>query len=166
MVNQKQGINMDKFDRNIQRELLQHLCDIYPDSADSSFSKAFSEKFGGMNTFTANILYLAGHGLIEVKLSNEIGRRLPYVIDSFTKITSKGIDFIRDDGGLGAILNVQTIKFHRDAVVVLEDLIAISNMNDEQKEKAKSTLSKMSTEALKTVVQAATTAGLSALLGK
>ncbi|WP_228713412.1 hypothetical protein [Klebsiella quasipneumoniae] len=72
---------MDKFDRNIQRELLQHLCDIYPDSADSSFSKAFSEKFGGMNTFTANILYLAGHGLIEVKLSNEIGRRLPYVID-------------------------------------------------------------------------------------
>ncbi|HBQ8757060.1 TPA: hypothetical protein L9Z02_004101 [Klebsiella pneumoniae] len=119
-----------------------------------------------MNTFTANILYLAGHGLIEVKLSNEIGRRLPYVIDSFTKITSKGIDFIRDDGGLGAILNVQTIKFHRDAVVVLEDLIAISNMNDEQKEKAKSTLSKMSTEALKTVVQAATTAGLSALLGK
>ncbi len=40
-----------------------------------------------------------------------------------------------NDGGLSAILNVQTIKLHRDAVVVLEDLIAISNMNDEQKEK-------------------------------
>lgn len=158
MANQKQGINMDKFDRNIQRELLQYLCDIYPDSADSSFSKAFSEKFGGTDIFTANILYLAGHGLIEARLSNEIGRRLPSVVDSFTKITSRGIDFIRDDGGLGAILNVQTIKFHRDAVVVLEDLIAISNMNDEQKEKAKSTLGEMSTEALKAVVQTATTA--------
>lgn len=71
-----------------------------------------------------------------------------------------------NDGGLSAILNVQTIKLHRDAVVVLEDLIAISNMNDEQKEKAKSTLGEMSTEAIKTVVQAVTTAGFSALLGK
>ncbi|SPR85429.1 hypothetical protein CNR480_01054 [Klebsiella pneumoniae] len=51
-------------------------------------------------------------------------------------------------------------------MVVLEDLIAISNMNDEQKEKAKSTLGEMSTEAIKTVVQAVTTAGFSALLGK
>lgn len=157
---------MDKFDRTIQRELLQRLCDIYPESADSSFSKEFSEKFGGINIFTANLLYLAGHGLIEIRLSNEISRRLPSVMDPFTKITSKGIDFIRDDGGLGAILNVQTIKFHRDAVIVLEDLIAISNMNDEQKAKAKSTLGEMSTEAIKTVVQAVTTAGLSALLGK
>ena len=83
-----------------------------------------------------------------------------------TKITNKGIDFIRDDGGLSAILNVQTIKFHREAIVVLEDLIAMSNMNDEQKEKAKSTLGELSTEALKTVVQTATTAGLSVLFGK
>ncbi|WP_308561828.1 hypothetical protein [uncultured Klebsiella sp.] len=157
---------MDKFDRNIQRELLQYLCDIYPESADSSFSKTFSEKFGSINIFTANILYLAGHGLIEARLSNEIGRRFPSVVDSFTKITSRGIDFIRDDGGLGAILNVQAIKFHRDAVVVLEDLIAISNMNDEQKEKAKSTLGELPTEALKVAVQAATTAGLSKLFGQ
>ncbi|HED2701121.1 TPA: hypothetical protein R4Z25_000093 [Klebsiella oxytoca] len=119
-----------------------------------------------MNIFTANIFYLADHGLIEARMSNEMGRRFPSVVDSFTKITSRGIDFIRDDGGLGAILNVQTIKFHRDAVVVLEDLIAISNMNDEQKEKARSTLGEMSTEAIKTLVQAVTTAGLSALLGK
>ncbi len=113
----------------------------------------FPKKFGGTNTFTANILYLAGHGLIEARLSNEIDRRLPSVMDSFTKITSKGIDFIRDDGGLSAILNVQTIKFHRDAVVVLEDLFTISNMNDKQKEKAKSTLDEMTKEALKKVVK-------------
>ena len=71
-----------------------------------------------------------------------------------------------NDGGLGAILSVQTIKLHRDTVVVLEDLIAISSMSDEQKEVAKSTLSGLSAEALKTVVQALTTAGLSILIGK
>ncbi|WP_211136268.1 hypothetical protein [Serratia sp. PL7] len=74
------------------------------------------------------------------------------------KATVKGIDFILNDGGLSAILNVQTVKFHRDTVVVLEDLIAISSMSSEEREKAKSKLEELSSEALKTVVQAATTA--------
>ena len=69
-----------------------------------------------------------------------------------------------NDGGLSAILNVQTIKFHRDAVVVLEDLIALSGMNDAEKEKAKSKLSELTTESLKAVVQTVTTAGLAALM--
>lgn len=157
---------MEKFDRNIQRELLQHLCDIYPESAGNDFMPEFIFKFGSEQNFAANILYLADHGLIQTRVSNELGNRSVRIMGSMTKITSKGIDFIRDDGGLGAILNVQTIKFHRDAVVVLEDLITISNMNDEQKEKAKLTLGEMSTEALKAVVQAVATAGFSALLGK
>ncbi|HAS1785249.1 TPA: hypothetical protein I4G64_10330 [Enterobacter cloacae] len=104
----------------------------------------------------ANLLYLEGHGLIS---SGLVAGSSSYSINfgSLT-ITVRGIDFMQDDGGLSAILNVQTIKFHRDAVVVLEDLIAISNMNEAEKEKAKSTLGELSTEALKTVVQTATTA--------
>ncbi|MFS7191045.1 hypothetical protein AB6864_00905 [Serratia proteamaculans] len=157
---------MDKFDRTIQRELLQYLCDVYPGTADSNFMGVFADKFGSRDILTANLMYLEGHGLVDIKMSKELGHRIPRIIDSFTKITNKGIDFIRNDGGLGAILNVQTIKFHRDAVVVLEDLITISNMSDEQKDKAKSTLGAMSTEALKTVVQTVTAASISALLGK
>lgn len=148
---------MDKFDRNVQRELLSYLCDIYPETADTSGLSPFFEKFGSRANFTANALYLAEHELLVVKVSNEIGRGVT-IIDQLTKITSKGIDFIRDDGGLSAILNVQTVKLHRDTVVVLEDLIAISNMSDVDKEKAKSTLAELSTEALKTIVQKATTA--------
>ncbi|CAI0724444.1 hypothetical protein [Serratia grimesii] len=155
---------MDKFDRTIQRELLQYLCDIYPETADSHLMEEFAEKFGSIKTLSANILYLAGHGLLEARVSNELGYRSPQIIYALTKITSKGIDFIRNDGGLGAILNVQTIRFHRDTVVVLEDLIAISNMSDAEKDKAKSTLGDMPTEALKAVVQTITTAGLTALL--
>lgn len=147
---------MDKFDRALQRELLTYLCDIYPETADSSGLKPLIEKFGSKANFIANALYLAEHGLIVAERSNELGNRSVSIIESMTKITSKGIDFIRDDGGLSAILNVQTIRFHRDAVVVLEDLIAISNMNDSDKERAKSTLGELPTEALKTVVQTAT----------
>lgn len=79
-------------------------------------------------------------------------------------ITAKGIDFIQHDGGLSAILNVQTVKLHKDTAVVLEDLVTISSMNDEEKKKAKSTLSELSAEALKTLVQTVTTAGLTVLL--
>lgn len=157
---------MDKFDRTVQRELLQYLCDIYPETPDSNLMGEFANKFGSINILAANILYLAGHGLLEARVSNELGSRSPQIVYAFTKITSKGIDFIRNDGGLGAILNVQTIRLHRDSVVVLEDLIAISNMSDAEKDKAKSTLGAMSTEALKTVVQTVTAAGISALLGK
>ncbi|HBX8329838.1 TPA: hypothetical protein MIH90_04300 [Klebsiella pneumoniae] len=116
-----------------------------------------------MHKLLANINYLCEHGLIKNHSSIILKDR-----SILTRITAtaKGIDFMLNDGGLSAILNVQTIKLHRDAVVVLEDLIAISNMNDEQKEKAKSTLGEMSTEAIKTVVQAVTTAGLSKLLGQ
>ncbi|HBW4740584.1 TPA: hypothetical protein ME588_005265, partial [Klebsiella pneumoniae] len=109
------------------------------------------------------INYLCEHGLI--KNNSSIILKDRSILTRITA-TAKGIDFMLNDGGLSAILNVQTIKLHRDAVVVLEDLIAISNMNDEQKEKAKSTLGEMSTEAIKTVVQAVTTAGLSKLLGQ
>ncbi|KDV95796.1 hypothetical protein AB00_1398 [Raoultella ornithinolytica 2-156-04_S1_C1] len=80
--------------------------------------------------------------------------------------SAKGVDFMLNDGGLGAILNVQTIKFHRDAVVVLEDLITISNMDDEQKDQAKSSLGELSIKTLESVVQAGTTAVLSKLLGQ
>ncbi|HCB2458554.1 TPA: hypothetical protein MYS09_002826 [Klebsiella aerogenes] len=125
----------------------------------------YKSVFGSEDNLVANLIYLRDHGLIDCHLQQVMTGAYMVMLDN-TKITNKGSDFIRDDGGLSAILNVQTIKFHREAVIVLEDLIAISNMNDEQKEKAKSTLGELSTEALKTVVQAATTAGLSKLFGQ
>ncbi|ELY0891344.1 hypothetical protein GJJ25_19740 [Klebsiella pneumoniae] len=125
----------------------------------------YKSAFGSEDNLVANLIYLRDHELIDCHLEQVMSGSYIVMLDN-TKITNKGIDFIRDDGGLSAILNVQTIKFHREAIVVLEDLIAMSNMNDEQKEKAKSTLGELSTEALKTVVQTATTAGLSVLFGK
>ncbi|AWD06201.1 hypothetical protein AM407_15865 [Klebsiella aerogenes] len=131
---------------------------------DDEYKDELRDLYDSHDDFLANLLYLEEHGLI-VSGVRPVEDGYRYNTKQI-KITAKGVDFIQQDGGLSAILSVQTIKFHRDAVVVLEDLIALSNMSDEQKDKAKSTISEMTTEALKTVVQAATTAGLSVLFGK
>lgn len=155
---------MIKLEREKQKKLLQILFNAYPNHLQKNAYVELKSMFDSDDTFIANLLYLEEHELIHSGLQQHLN---DYSINfGAIKITAKGIDFIQQDGGLSAILNVQTIKFHRDAVIVLEDLIAISNMSSEQKEKAKSTLGEMSTEAIKTVVQAVATAGLSALLGK
>lgn len=157
---------MDKFDRKLQREILQACVDSYPAAPlleQFNLTEVAECAESNIQKLLANINYLCEHGLIKNHSSIILN---DHSILTRITATAKGIDFMLNDGGLSAILNVQTIKLHREAVVVLEDLIAISNMNDEQKEKAKSTLGEMSTEAIKTVVQAVTTAGFSALLGK
>lgn len=155
---------MIKLEREKQKELLQILFNAYPNHMQNKAYVELKSMFDNDDTFVANLLYLEEHELIHSGIRHHLSG---YSINpGAIMITAKGIDFIQQDGGLSAILNVQTIKFHRDAVIVLEDLIAMSNMTNEQKEKAKSTLAEMSTEALKTVVQAATTAGISVLFGK
>lgn len=153
---------MRKFSREKQKELLEILSRSYPQSPGAAEEKEIDALFESPEEFVPNAMYLEEHGLI---LTNAIsGFQGTTIHTDLMKITAKGIDFILRDGGLSAILNVQTIKFHRDAVVVLEDLIALSSTSDADKEKAKSTLSEMSTEALKTVVQTVTSAGLTALM--
>lgn len=152
--------------RKLQNELLQLSAFCYPAFCHYKINEIydFNNKYPIISSASRDELwrevnYLKDHGLLtldsQCSIRSDLGN---FCIYGFIKATVKGMDFIFDDGGLSAILNVQTIKFHRDAVVVLEDLIAISNMNEAEKEKAKSTLGELSTEALKTVVQTATTA--------
>lgn len=62
-----------------------------------------------------NLHYLSGHNLGEIHL-------LPG--GTAFKITSRGIDFLRDDGGLAAILGVKTVKIHADTLSELKALLA------------------------------------------
>jgi hypothetical protein len=153
---------VEKFDRGRQHKILEILLKSYPYALKAEDWNEIYTLFPEFNEYYANLLYLEAHGLI---LS---GIKMESVPISYSPknifITAKGIDFIKHDGGLSAIINVQTIKFHPETVVVIEDLIAISNMSDADKDKAKSALGEMSTEALKVVVQKITTAGLTALL--
>ncbi|EPA9111042.1 MAG: hypothetical protein E7G96_02700 [Serratia liquefaciens] len=155
---------MQKFDRELQRHILQGCINSYPRQASyNSFdpTKIMAADNEDEMKLAANIIYLSEHGLIKIiQQTNDDPWNL---IDNIVA-TKDGVDFMQQDGGLSAILNVQTIKLHRETIVVLEDLIAISNMSEGEKEKAKSTLSELSAEALKAVVQTVTTAGLAGLL--
>jgi len=158
--------------RKLQNELLNLAAFCYPSFCRHEIKhiENFNEKYPTISSASRDELwrevnYLKDHELLimdrECSINASIGN---LSIFGFIKATVKGMDFIFDDGGLSAILNVQTFKLHRNAVIVLEDLIAISNMSDKEKEHAKSTLGELPLEALKTVVQAATAAGLSALM--
>jgi hypothetical protein len=60
----------------------------------------------------SDLAYLEGHGLLEVRWFSRFLSSHPVT----ARITSKGLDFLQDDGGLGAILGVVTVKLHEDAV--------------------------------------------------
>lgn len=150
--------------RKLQNELLTLAAFCYPAYCQHKIRDIgdFHEKYplicsSSSDELWREVNYLKDHGLLtmdsQCSIRSDLGNLCIY---GFIKATVKGMDFIFDDGGLSSILNVQTIKFDRKAVVALEDLIAMSNMSDAEKEKAQSTLGELSSEALKTVIQTVT----------
>ena len=58
--------------------------------------------------YAANLQYLADHGLAESQISIGIDGHMSF---GPPRITHRGLDFLADDGGLGAVLNTLTVKF-------------------------------------------------------
>lgn len=137
---------MDKFDRSIQRETLQLLYAAYPNELTSVQMDEIERLYPDADSLIANMLYLQQHQLIisGLKESTE-----GYVLVNRPTITHKGIDFIRDDGGLGAILNVQTIKLHDSTIIALEDIIRIANLPDDKKSGLIAKLRELPADAIK-----------------
>ncbi|WP_219117111.1 hypothetical protein [Janthinobacterium sp. UMAB-56] len=99
-------------DRVLQNELLTYLSETYPKMT------IMGEWIGRNPNVSPNLHYLYEHGLIDGSYSQEIGGTKTF---SQAKITSAGLDFLADDGGLTAILGVVTVKLHDDTI---RDLIA------------------------------------------
>ncbi|OIV47605.1 hypothetical protein BK025_02795 [Sodalis sp. TME1] len=153
---------MDKFDRELQREFLLALYSALPDGIDHLIYEGFKEKFGGELNLIANLNYLEGHGLLSCEITLYIDGDYQVNTDSI-KITSKGIDFIRDDGGLGAILNVVNIRLHNDTISRLEAIISASNAPPEDKTTLISTLLKLPADSIKHLNMKLLDAGLAHL---
>lgn len=143
---------MDWLDRNLQREILKELNNIYPDSKTYEYwiDAAIAQVVGVIETVgeaelyiakrSANLRYLAEHGLVVCNDKD---------LSATVKITAKGIDFLADDGGLSAILGVVTVKLHSDTIQALLDAkINEANIPPEEKSRLKSILSKMGDVAL------------------
>lgn len=143
---------MDWLDRNLQREILKELNNIYPDSKTYEYwiDAAIAQIVGVIETVgeaelyiakrSANLRYLAEHGLVVCNDKN---------LSATVKITAKGIDFLTDDGGLSAILGVVTVKLHSDTIQALLDAkINEANIPPEEKSRLKGILSKIGDVAL------------------
>ena len=143
---------MDWLDRNLQREILKELNNIYPDSKTYEYwiDAAIAQIVGVIETVgeaelyiakrSANLRYLAEHGLVVCNDKN-----------LSVKITAKGIDFLTDDGGLSAILGVVTVKLHSDTIqALIAAKIDQAEISDSEKSWLKKELGKIKDTALST----------------
>lgn len=151
---------MDKFDRTTQRKLLQLLYDVYPNELTSSQMKDIDSYFSEQENRDANLLYLEQQQLIRSGLKPDA---VGYSLVNRPHITHKGIDFIREDGGLGAILNIQTVKFHDSTITALEDIIRVANLPDEKKSGLISKLRELPADAIKHLILQLLTKGVLSL---
>lgn len=144
---------MDWLDRNLQREILKELNNIYPDSKKYEYwiDAAIAQVLGVIETVgeaelyiakrSANLRYLAEHGLVVCNDKD---------LSATVKITAKGIDFLSDDGGLSAILGVVTVKLHSDTIQALIAKIDQAEISDSEKSWLKKELGKIKDTALST----------------
>lgn len=141
-------------DRATQRQALRILADVYPNSIQTQRELAHLP----VDNIHALLGYLEQHRLVDCEwFASFKDRRV-----QSARITALGLDFLADDGGLGAILGVVTVKLHEDTIKALfAERIDASDIPQEQKSALKKRLETMGSEALKVATQEAIKAGLS-----
>lgn len=100
-----------KIERELQKRILETLADAYPESI-YQVNKALHLPESEEDKMLANLVYLDEHGLIEngYKIIRSAGGGTHWSNTGGTVITAAGLDFIADDGGLGAILKTVTVR--------------------------------------------------------
>lgn len=152
----KQGIAMGEFlDRGQQRKLLLELRDDHPHPKHYALK---GDEAGRREA--VNLHYLIEHGLVEGKL--EFSGTGDRSARCRARLTHKGLDFLADDGGLGAILGVVTVKLHDDTIrdLLMARVDADAAKDDTAKAKLKDTIRGLPAEMLSTVVKKAMEIGL------
>ncbi len=139
---------MYKFDRELQKDILTKCIAIYPGYTSWKQFPPEIQDYGD-DVLIANIRYLAEHKLITIRAQSSDD---PYTYLDHMKATASGIDFMLNDGGLSAILKVQTIRIHRDTIVAIEDLIALSNLSAPEKASIVSKLRELPADAIKHLI--------------
>lgn len=142
-------------DRELQYEILTQLREYYPEQIEIH-KLSISEQNEHQLQF--NLWYLHDHDLIKGLSTRTIG--VPAEIIA-AQIGVKGLDFLEDDGGLSAILNIVTIRFEAENIrKILEDKIISATISPEQKKTLKQKIQGMSGDVLKDVITEMMTKGL------
>ncbi len=98
-------------DPDLQRRILEFLATEYPDTTDGLHDAL---PLYDRPAILANARYLTEHGLMTGEITQYIGMPEANVEDP--AITSAGLDFLTEDGGLGAVLGVVTIRLHEETI--------------------------------------------------
>lgn len=145
---------MDKYNRDRQREILAAAVAAHPGWLSCK------DGIGGHSVEDAHpeIRYLEGHGLLDV-------RDPPYVEMPRNQVsiraTSDAIDFLTDDGGIGAILGVVTIRLHDDTIkALIESKILASDLLPPDKQRYLARLRSLPADATRHVVMKLVDLGL------
>ena len=133
-------------DRLLQNKILQIASTCYPRAVNNELNKLFQE-FSEIKMF-ANLEYLAKHKLLE---SNPYTESVDGIFSlSIVRITHRGLDFLADDGGLSAILDVVTVKFEAETLkAILEKKINQSDLDPHNKQSMIDSLRELPSDAIK-----------------
>lgn len=115
-----------------EREIAKHIADVNPDK------------------LVANIAYLKELELITGGNIQVLAGIMP--ARKTVKATYKGVDFLLEDGGLSAVLNVVTIKIHDDSIAKITEFISLSSASPEDKKKLIAQLKSLPADATKHIV--------------
>lgn len=138
-------------DRQLQLELLNKISECYPFVWDDYLRKPDSEEYFKI---AVNLNYLKGHGLISEDSTavrhNFTGEGGGTLLIMKPKITEKGLDFLKDDGGLSAILGVVTVRFEADTIrTILQFKVDQSDLSPADKKSMIDSLQELPSESIK-----------------
>ncbi|WP_329855330.1 hypothetical protein [Stenotrophomonas muris] len=144
---------MELLNRDYQRQLLFSLAEHYPQPVEAG--TLAQSAFGPVNV---NIAYLHEHGLVRGEWIGSLDRG-----DTLMRatITARGMDFLADDGGLGAILGVVTIRLDDETLkAIIEQRVRGSELSEDEKNRFVDQLRKLPGETTKHLVLKLVDAGL------
>ena len=138
-------------DREMQKTLLIDLRRHYPAKVSpESFLPDWATEDGIDLKHAQNLNYLAEHDLVEIDTVMCMDSASPVPEIRRARITSRGLDFLEDDGGLSAILGTVTVRLHADTIRdLIETRIAESDAPAAEKRRMVDTLKAMPEEGLK-----------------
>lgn len=142
-------------------EVLKQIRNVYPKPANFM---AWERHVENRDKFVAVINYLYGHQMIDNRIETNINGE--YIFTGIVTITERGIDFLRADGGLTALLDITTIKFHPDDLnLILQNAINSSDSTPAQKQTMRDALKQLPAESIKHLTMTLLDKGVSALPG-
>lgn len=100
---------MELLDRALMRKMLETLAEGYPHAVDAKLLMVDPQSRETLR----HVAYLAEHGLVENEF---LGMLDAGNVLLSSRLTARGLDFLQDDGGLTAVLNVVTVRLDAETI--------------------------------------------------